>query len=133
MSRNSTMEAIKRLEFWQIVKKHRIGKTVNNRYELVHKRRWKPISEVHVKDFSEVHHINLTSLLQRLHQFTTRTSKEGDTSKELKERRDFSKNKKEYYADMEVRRLKGGLIKLIPLEGGSWLEFVGKESDIEWR
>lgn len=74
IGRTSIIEAVKRLEFWGIVVKIRIGKMVNNRYVLPDKRIWKPISEVHVKDFSEVCRTDFTSLLSGLHQSATRTS-----------------------------------------------------------
>ncbi len=84
VGRNSVIEAIKRLEFWNIIKKIRIGKTANNRYVLGHKKNWKKTSEVYLKEFSEVYHINFSSLPHKLHKFTTQTSNSKElNSKEL--------------------------------------------------
>ena len=74
IGKNSTIESIKRLEFFNIIEKIRIGKKCTNRYVLNKKSEWKSISEVCLKDYSEVCHINLTSLRDKLHRFATQTS-----------------------------------------------------------
>jgi len=79
ISRNKIIESVKYLEFWKIVKKKRVGKQLTNRYFLIDKKQWKPLSETHVRDFSEVHNINFTSLRDKLHEFTTRTSNRKET------------------------------------------------------
>ena len=66
IGRNKVFDSIKYLEFWQIIKKERLGKKLTNRYLLLSKRYWKPISESSLKDFGEVYHINFTSLLHQL-------------------------------------------------------------------
>ena len=77
--RNSILEGIKRLEFWHIISKKRIGKQTTNRYWLTKKRCWKPISEVCLKDFSEVCHTDFSSLLHKLQWFATQTSNSKET------------------------------------------------------
>lgn len=72
--RNKVIDSIKYLEFWEIIKKERLGKKLTNRYLLLSKRYWKPKNEETLKEFSEVYHINLTSLLNKLHELTSSTS-----------------------------------------------------------
>ena len=72
--KNSIINAIKRLEFWNIISKQRVGKKINNRYLLFHKKHWKPVSEVCLKEYSEVCDIKFKSLSDKLHKFTTQTS-----------------------------------------------------------
>jgi len=74
IGKNSVIEAIKRLEFWNIVNKVRIGKQCTNRYILTKKTGWKKISEVYLKEYSEVCHINFKGLSDKLHEFATQTS-----------------------------------------------------------
>ena len=74
IGRNSVIEAMKRLEFWQIIKKERIGKKLNNRYVLLDKSQWVSITKENLKCYSEVLSVNFTSLLRKLHEFTTGTS-----------------------------------------------------------
>ena len=40
------------------------------------------------------------------------------------------RKKKEYYMGLEIKRLEGGKIKVIPKDGSAWLDFAGKEEDI---
>ena len=54
IGQRSVIRSINYLEFWNIVKKERVGKTCNNRYYLIGKKYWKPLSDVSVKQFSEV-------------------------------------------------------------------------------
>lgn len=44
----------------------------------------------------------------------------------------FKKKLKPYYNGMDMRKSKGKWWA-IPKNGGAWLEFVGKEEDIEWK
>ena len=44
----------------------------------------------------------------------------------------FKKKKKPYFMGEEMRRAQGKLW-VIPSCGGQWLEFVGREGEIEWR
>ena len=131
ISRNKIITGIKRLEFWGIIRKQRVGKMANNRYVLHHKKHWKPINLETLKEYSEVHHINFTSLQDKLMKFTTRTynSKELN-NKEIKERDTFKKLKP-YYRGMRIVE-KSGRKYCIPKDGGQWLEFAGKKEDINW-
>jgi len=79
ISRNKIIESVKYLEFWKIIKKKRVGKQLTNRYFLIDKKQWKPLSEVHIKDFSEVYKGDFTSLQDKLHEFTTGTSSRKET------------------------------------------------------
>ena len=79
IGKNSVVESIKRLEFWQIITKVRVGKMCNNRYILNNKKEWKPISEVYLKEFSEVCHINFKGLSDKLHRFARQTSNSNKT------------------------------------------------------
>jgi len=81
IGRNSVIEAIKKLEFWRIVVKKRVGKQATNRYFLTKKNYWKPISEVYLKDFSEVYGINFKGLQGKLQEFTGQTSNSKETQK----------------------------------------------------
>ncbi len=88
IGRNSVIAAIKRLEFWNIISKERVGKKATNRYWLINKKEWKSVSEVCLKDYSEVCHINFSGLRDKLQRFATQTSivrryKEGDKEKEI--------------------------------------------------
>lgn len=134
IGRNSVLTAIKRMEFWQIIKKYHVGKMANNRYDLIIKSSWLPINEENIRRYSEVCHINLTSLQDKLQKFATRTSNIKEThNKELKERRDSSYKKlKPFYQNMPMVNSKGKKW-CIPKDNSPWLEFVGKEKDIEWR
>ena len=79
IGKNSVIESIKRLEFWQIITKIRVGKMCNNRYILNNKKEWKPINEVYLKEFSEVCHINFKCLSDKLHRFIRQTSNSNKT------------------------------------------------------
>ena len=134
VGRNSVLIAIKRMEFWRVVRKYRVGKGANNRYDLITKQSWLTINEENLRKYSEVCHINFTSLQDKLHWFATRTSNSKEThSKELKERRDsFNKKMKPFFRGMRIVESKGKKW-CIPADGSSWLMFVGKESEIEWK
>lgn len=95
IGRTSVIESIKRLEFFNIIQKKRIGKKATNRYLLISKHLWKTISEVCLKDFSEVCHTDFTSLRGKLHQSATRTSIVRNThSKDTQRKESVSKKKK---------------------------------------
>jgi DNA-binding transcriptional regulator YhcF (GntR family) len=79
ISKNSAIKGIKYLEFWNIIEKYRIGKCVNNRYQLKDKKKWKEISEVHIREFSEVQNRELGSSKYEPVKFTTRTSNSKKT------------------------------------------------------
>ena len=81
IGKNSTIEGIKRLEFFDIIKKVRVGKQCTNRYILTKKSDWKIISEVCLKDYSEVCDTNFKGLLDKLHGFVTQTSNSKKTQK----------------------------------------------------
>ena len=132
ISRNSVIEAVKKLEFWNIVKKKRIGKTANNRYWLIHKKNWKRVSEVHLKDFSEVCGGDFSSLCGKLHQFATRTSNSKELNSKETHRKESTSKKKPYYDDLEVREAQGKTW-VIPKDGGQWLEFAGEKEDIIYK
>jgi len=74
IGRNSVIESLKRLDFWNIVRKEREGKQLTNRYYLIDKNQWRAINEVSLKEYSEVCHINFTSLRDKLHEFMRQTS-----------------------------------------------------------
>jgi len=64
---------------------------------------------------------------------TRREEKRKDKKEKEKEKEVSSLKKgKPFYDDQEMR-LKNGKYFVIPKEGGSWLEFVGEEKEIEWR
>jgi len=131
--RNKVIEGIKYLEFWQIIKKQRIGKQATNRYLLLDKKQWKPLSEVYLKDFSEVHHINFRSLQGKLQEFTAGTSiVRKHNSKETQKKGDSS-FKKPFFRGNPMRESPKGSGKWYVIENGEWLEFAGAESEIEWK
>jgi len=54
-------------------------------------------------------------------------------TKQKKESSSFKKKLKPYFRGEEMRRDQRGKWWVIPKEGGSWLEFAGEESEIEWQ
>ena len=62
-------------------KKVRIGKQCTNRYFLTKKTQWKTISEVCLKDYSEVCHTDFRGLRDKLQRFATQTSNRKETQK----------------------------------------------------
>jgi len=103
--KNSIINAIKRLEFWNIVGKQRVGKKVNNRYLLYHKKHWKKMSEVCLKEYSEVCDINFTSLSDKLHKFITQTSLVYHTNFHSKELNSKELNIKETHSKEITKHL----------------------------
>jgi hypothetical protein len=135
IGKSSVLIATKKMEFWQIIKIYRIGKMANNRYDLISKQHWLVINKENLKRYSEVCHIDFNSLQSKLQKFATRASNSSETHiKELKERKGSSyKKPKPYFWEQEMRKNKHGKWLIIPKEGGQWLEFAGKEEEIEWR
>lgn len=133
IGKDSVGEAIKRLEFWQIIKKYRLGRTANNRYALLDKKCWLPIDEENLKKYSEICHIAITRLLRRFQLSATPTSNSKETHiKELKERIASPKKLKPFYLNMPIVWSKGKRW-CIPPDNSEWLEFAGKEKDIDWK
>lgn len=143
--RNKVIESIKYLEFWQIIKKRRIGKQATNRYFLLDKKHWKLLNEENLKQFSEVYHINFKGLQEKLQEFITSTSivrkhnskeiqKKGKLSfKELADNyKNGCKNYKPFFRGNPMRWLKDRK-RWEVFEHGEWLEFGTGESEIEWR
>jgi len=98
VGKTSVIEAIKRLEFWDVIKKERLGKMATNRYYLVDKKQWKSLNEYHLKEFSEVCHTDFSGLRDRLQKSATRTSiVRKPSSKEIQEKggRTFKKSQRE--------------------------------------
>lgn len=143
IGRNKVFDSVKYLEFWQIIKKERLGKKLTNRYLLLSKRYWKPISESSLKDFSEVYHINFKSLLDKLHEFTSSTSivrkhnskltqkKGGSSFKELADA--YKKGERNYRPFFLGDEMRWSQNRWWVIKNGEWLEFAGNESEIEWR
>ncbi len=130
ISRSVIISAIKKLEFWNIIVKKRTGKTANNRYWLVHRDEWNAINDKNLKKFSDAFKRDFTRLKEMLHQSIGETSNKGVKSKELN--RKESASKKRYFRGMEMRFAQNKWW-CIPDDGGSWLEFAGQESEIEWK
>lgn len=88
ISHRSTLRAIKYLEFWGIIKKHRVGRRSSNRYDLIDKKHWRPVGEVSLGHFtSEVYRGHITSAPGAHHRCPWGTSIvrkhiEGNTKKE---------------------------------------------------
>ena len=95
ISRPTIIGAIKNLEFWQIIKKQRVGKECTNRYFLIDKRYWKRLSEVNVIDFSKVNKLDFKGKQRLLQRLMTFTSNSKDTQKKgyTKERNALNKFK----------------------------------------
>jgi predicted transcriptional regulator len=141
--RNKVIGSIKYLEFWQIIEKQRIGKMVTNRYFLLDKKRWKPLNETNLKEFSEVHHINFTSLRHKLQEFITSTSivrkhnsnetqkKGGLSFKELADA--YKKGERKYKPFFWEDEMRWSQNRWWVIKNGEWLKFDGNESEIEWR
>jgi hypothetical protein len=135
VGKDSVLSAIKRMEFWGIIKKVRVGKTVNNRYFLIDKKYWLPINEYNLKKYSEICNIEITRLLHRFQLSAKQTSNSKELNiKDAKERSAlFSKKLRPYFRGMAMRKDNLGKWWCIPKDGGRWLSFVGKESEIEWK
>ncbi len=141
--RNKVIGSIKYLEFWQIIEKQRIGKMVTNRYFLLDKKQWKPLNEINLKEFGEVHHINFISLRHKLQEFITSTSivrkhnsnetqkKGGSSFKELADA--YKKGERNYRPFFLGDEMRWSQNRWWVIENGEWLEFAGNESEIEWR
>lgn len=135
IGRNKVIDSIKYLEFWKIIKKKRIGLHCTNRYFLLKKAGWKLINEESLKEFSEVYHINLKGLQDKLQEFTERTSivRKHNSNETQKKGSSSYKKLKPYYKGAEMRRDKRGKWWVIPEDGGRWLEFNAPESEIDWK
>lgn len=90
IGRATVIRSIKRLEFWKIIKKERVGKRCNNRYYLIDKKYWKPISEVSVRYFTEVSGWDFSSIRVILQGYLCDTS----NSKETHSKETHSKERK---------------------------------------
>ncbi len=51
----------------------------------------------------------------------------------IKKKQYSSFKKKPYFMEQEMRQDKRGKWWVIPEDGGSWLEFAGKDSEIKWK
>ena len=141
--RNKVIGSIKYLEFWQIIEKQRIGKMVTNRYFLLVKKQWKPLNEINLKEFSEVHHINFTGLRHKLQEFITSTSivrkhnskltqkKGGLSFKELSDA--YKKGERSYKPFFWGDEMRWSQNRWWVIKDGEWLKFDGNESEIEWE
>lgn len=132
--RNKVIESTKYLEFWQIIRKQRVGKQATNRYLLLDKKQWKPLNETNLKEFSEVYHINFRGLRHKLQEFIASTSiVRKQKNKEIKKKGDCSiKEKKPYFWGKPMWKDKNGKWWVIH-EQNDFREFAGKESEIEWK
>jgi len=143
IGRNKVFDSIKYLEFWRIIKKERLGKKLTNRYLLLSKRYWKPLSESSLKDFSEVYDINFKGLLDKLHEFTSSTSivrkqnsnllkkKGGSSLKELADA--YKKGERKHKPFFLGNEMRWSQNRWWVIKNGEWLKFDGNESEIEWR
>jgi len=111
--RNSVIEALKRMEFWQIIRKIRIGKKVNNRYELIDKKYWKSINKAYMEEFSEVCHINFKGLSDKLQGFIEQTSivRKHNSKETQKKGKEFSSFNKNTDTDDSIKDYDGSLLK----------------------
>ena len=118
ISRSQVIRAIKRLEKYNIVKRERMGKKLNNRYYLIDKSEWSGR--------------NFTSVPQELHLVSGRNFHSKDAHSKDTQERSSSFKKKPFFREMEMRKVKNKWFCL-PLDGSSWLEFAAKEKEIEWK
>ena len=147
--KDSVIQALKRLRFWEIIKSKRVGKQCTNRYYLLDKEGWKLIDEVSIKEYSEVYHIDFKTLSHRLQVSVTPTSNSKETQEQgntigrgtfssgnIEKNSNSPYEKKSYYEDgREMRQTKkDGKWWVIPKGGGHpWSEYAGKESEIVWK
>jgi len=145
--KNKVINGIKYLEFWGIIKKIRLGCSCSNRYFLLRRSTWKPISEQTLKEFSEVYRINFKDLQDKLLKFTTRTSrvsklknkntkeKEKDISlRELIENyKKGDRSYKPYYKDQPMGWSEKKQMWHVVTKDYPFSEFGDKESTIEFR
>ena len=83
----------------------------------------------------------LPKLQERVDEYTDKVGRKSRQSPDIvgkeekrtdKKRRDTSFSKKMFYKGLEVRKAQGKLW-VLPPDGGKWLEFAGKEEEIEIR
>lgn len=110
LSRPTTISALKGLLQKGFIRKAR-GKRANH-YELV-------------KDFNYPSKKNLL--------FGSKKSLPTIKNNTIEKRQYSSSKKKPYFMKQEMRRDQRGKWWVIPEDGGPWLEFAGKDSEIEWR
>ncbi len=145
ISKNKIIESIKKLVFWNIIKKQRIGLKCTNRYTLLDEAHWLPLNKENLKQFSEAYHKDFKGLLDKLQKFTERTSivrkhnsketqKKGCSSFSFKELADAYKKGsgdcKPYFWGNPMRWSQNCWWII---ENGAWLEFAGLEAEIEWK
>lgn len=119
---------IKILERFNIIKKIRVGKKLNNRYLLLDKSEWtnSPVAKDHESDHPKTN--------SPFHSKDTQLMKQNNKEKIESYRKGERWGEKPYFMDREMRWVrKEEKWKVIPKDGGSWLEFAGKESEIEWK
>ncbi len=134
IGKNKVIDSIKYLEFWQIIRKQRVGKQATNRYFLLDKKCWKPLALPNLEEFSEVYRINFKSLQDKFQEFTTSISiVRKHNSNEIQKKGDFLlKEKKPYFWGKPMWKDKNG--KWLVIHGqNDFREFAGKESEIEWK
>jgi len=148
ITKSSVGKAIKKLVFWNIIFKKRIGNGCTNRYFLIDKSEWKTISEDNIKKFNEVCKINFKSLQDKLQKSTTHICIERKHKRKETQKKGYSlkkeltgyelliemkkQNKKPFYLDQEMRWSKNKWWA-IPKNGGQWLEFDDLENNINWK
>jgi len=132
IGRNKVIDGTKNLEFWQIVKKKRVGLKLTNRYLLLSKTSWKSLDENNLKEFSEVCHMNFRSLQDKLQKFTSSTSiVRKHNIKEIQKKGELSLEKKPHFWGKPIWEDENGK-KFVIWDHNDFRPFVGKESEIDW-
>ncbi len=73
---------------------------------------------------------------QRGKKVTQNGGDKRNPTKEIKQKKNtssFKRKLKPYFREEEMRKDRLGRWWVIPKDGGAWLEFAGKESEIEWE
>jgi hypothetical protein len=117
---------IKILEKFNIIRKKRVGKKLNNRYSLLDKSEWtdSPFAKDHQSDYRKTD--------SPFHSKETHLMKQNNKEKVEAYKKGKKWGEKPYYHDEEMRWC-GNIWKVIPKDGGQWLEFAELEEKIEWK
>jgi hypothetical protein len=135
LSEPTVSEWIKVLDFFNIIKKKRIGRQCTNRYYLIDKKYWKKdfdailngLSTVDFKLFKPTTKTVLVKNLNRLISHSKDTQK-GNTKR--KNNFIIKQPLKPFYQGMSMRKRYG---KWEVFDRGCWNEYGAKESEIEWK
>ncbi|MDD5146057.1 MAG: helix-turn-helix domain-containing protein [Candidatus Pacebacteria bacterium] len=129
ISRSQVIRAIKILKENKIIKVIRIGKKLNNRYLLIDKSEWSGRNFTGIPQ--ELQPVSDRNFHRKDTQFKD-TNKKEISFKELAEAHKRKSGKYKPYFWGSPMRWVAEKQKWFVIKDGDWLDFAGKESDIDW-